>query len=103
MKISEVTSEHILFDNGNTITFYHEPDCCEHNYADFEQLDDEALSFDYPESLMFESTDSGFMFGSDMRRFFVPCYSMQNGYYTNALDIYYNDKRIMTLNCDVIY
>lgn len=40
MKIVSITDEEILFDNGNTITFDHRPDCCEHNYADFEQLDD---------------------------------------------------------------
>lgn len=36
MKIKETTEEAIIFDNGNTITFYHEQNCCEINYADFE-------------------------------------------------------------------
>lgn len=39
MKIENVTSSSIEFDNGSKITFYHEADCCERNYADFEQLE----------------------------------------------------------------
>ena len=40
MKIKEVNTNYILFDNGSRITFDHEQDCCETNYADFEQLED---------------------------------------------------------------
>lgn len=38
MKISMVTDNAIMFDNGNWISFDHEPDCCEYNYADFSVL-----------------------------------------------------------------
>lgn len=47
MKIKEVNTNHILFDNGSRITFDHEQDCCETNYADFEQLEDLALECEF--------------------------------------------------------
>lgn len=47
MKIKEVNTNYILFDNGSRITFDHEQDCCETNYADFEQLEDLALEYEF--------------------------------------------------------
>lgn len=97
MKIVEVTADHILFENGSTITYDHIQDCCEVNYADFEQLDDKARAYDYDEQNMkFEAIDdSGFRFGDNRRMFFVPCYSDQNGYYCSDIDIYYNGKQVL--------
>lgn len=40
VRIKQVTENRILFTNGDTITYDHIQDCCEHNYADFEQIDD---------------------------------------------------------------
>ena len=89
MRIKEITSEHILFDNGNYITFWHCPDCCEENYADFSQLDSEASDYDFDEDLKFEIVpEAGFRFG-DKRMFFIPCYSDQNGYYSDDVEISY--------------
>lgn len=101
MRIKEITDERITFDNGNHITYDHEQDCCEQNYADFEYLLDEAgiMSYDFPEDLEFEAVDgAGFRFGSTYRKFFVPCYSEQNGYYSSDIDIYY-DSSNNTLLC----
>ena len=97
MKIVEVTADYILFENGSTITYDHNQDCCEVNYADFEQLDDEARAYDYDEQNMkFKAIDdSGFRFGDNRRMFFVPCYSDQNGYYSSDIDIYYNGKQVL--------
>lgn len=95
MRIKEITDERITFDNGNYIAYDHEQDCCECNYADFSYLADEAgvMSYDFPEELMFEVVDgSGFRFGSAYRKFFIPCYSDQNGYYSSDIDIYYNTE-----------
>ena len=94
MKIRYVTDDHILFDNGNTITFDHDQDCCENNYADFMQLDDEARAYDYDEKNMrFEAVEgSGFRFGDNRRMFFVPCYSDQDGYYSDKIEIHYKTK-----------
>ena len=102
MKIKEVTDEAICFDNGNTIVYNHDQDCCEWNYADFEQLDDMALNYDFDEKLIFEKIDgSGFRFGDKKVMFFVPCYSCQNGYYSSDIDIHYDNSKggvIQTFN-----
>ena len=108
MRIKEITNEKITFDNGNYITFDHDTDCCEWNYADFNYLKDECgiMSFDFPENLEFEVVDgSGFRFGG-ARKFFVPCYSDQNGYYSSDIDIYYyteNGENLYTsnFNCEM--
>lgn len=104
MKIVSITDEEILFDNGNTITFDHELDCCEHSYADFEQLDDIARATDFDPNLEFvPQSDVGFLFGNTPgKMFFVPCYSCQNGYYTRALDVYYNTgdiHKVLSMDC----
>ena len=101
MKIAEVTDEFILFDNGNKITFGHEPYCCEFNYADFESLTDKDVNYghDFKAELEFTAIeDGGFRFGSDGVYIFFPCYSEQNGYYYCDVDIYYNGD--LVLNCD---
>lgn len=101
MKIKEITQGYILFDNNQKITYDHEQDCCECNYADFEQLKDTvALDYDFDENLTFEIVEgNGFRFGDKKQMFFVPCYSSQNGYYTTDLDIYYNGKHVFNLLC----
>lgn len=104
MKIKEVNDEHILFDNGTEITFDHEQDCCECNYADFKQLDSIARDYEYNETLIFEALDKeGFLFGDNGRLFFVPCYSEQNGYYTDEIDIYLNGKKVLHFDCEARY
>lgn len=101
MKIVSVTEEHIQFDNGTEITFEHEQDCCEWNYADFKQLDSLAREYDYSEQLVFEVVNgSGFKFGDSRSMFFVPCYSQQNGSYSDDLDILYNGKEVLNVECE---
>ncbi len=97
MKIISISEDGIFFDNGKHITYDHYQDCCEYNYADFEQLDDLARAYDFDEDLIFEEVEGcGFRFGDKRRMFFVPCYSEQNGYYSFDVDIYYNGKRVLT-------
>ena len=104
MYIKEVTDKTITFDNGSTITYDHEQDCCENNYADFKQLDDLARSYDFNEdTIRFEKCGSGFRFGDYRRMFFVPCYSEQNGYYSNAVDIYYTGRlRVLDIDARLV-
>ena len=103
MKIKEVTSEHILFDDGSEITYNYFQDCCEINYADFEQLDTIARNTEFNSDLVFEKVDNnGFRFGNKPNKmFFVPCYSIQNGYYSSAVDIHYNGKEVLTVYGEV--
>lgn len=103
-KIISVNEEQILFDDGCKITFDHSQDCCECNYADFEQLDDLARAHNFNTSKMtfMKSGDHGFIFGDNRRMFFVPCYSVQNGYYTTAVDIYFNGQRVLELDGEFV-
>jgi hypothetical protein len=96
MKIKKVNSNEIIFDNGDIITFDHSQDCCEYNYADFEQIEEIAYDINFKEPLKFEKTDFGFRFGDNRIMFFVPCYSTQNGYYSNDVEIYFNGNLVLT-------
>lgn len=101
-KIKEITEYLILFEDGTTITYDHEQSCCEHNWADFEQLDDIARNcmFD-TDALIFEAVDgAGFRFGNTNNLFFVPCYSDQNGYYTDYINIYLNGEEQLSFDCE---
>lgn len=90
IKITSITDERITFSDNSCITFDHDQDCCEYNYADFEQLDSIARAHRFQLPLRFEAVEgSGFRFGDESRMYFVPCYSEQNGYYTDEIDIYY--------------
>lgn len=96
MKIVEVTDYHIRFDNGSEISYAYEPECYEENYADFKQIEEAALNFDFPEDLDFEAVDGyGFRFGAGTHMFFVPCYSAQNGAYSTIVGISYNGKNVL--------
>jgi hypothetical protein len=101
MKIKKVTDLCIEFDNGNKITYDHERDCCEDNYADFEQIEASVYETEFDEELIFEEVpESGFRFGNKDKMFFIPCYSAQNGYYSSDVDIYYNDERVLNVACE---
>ena len=105
MKIVNITEDYIEFDNGNKITYDHDADCCEWNYADFSQVDDENIyKIDFEEDLKFEAVeDSGFRFGSNpLRMVFVPCYSSQNGYYSTDIVIYYNGELKLEFNAELV-
>jgi hypothetical protein len=101
------TEENLIkFDDGTEITCDHWQDCCEHNYADCEQIDDLAKAYNFnTKKLRFVFIyGSGFCFGDRPERmFFVPCYSEQNGYYTTDLDIYLNGGLQGTIECEEVY
>jgi len=106
MKITKITEGAIHFNNGNSITFSHDQDCCEDNYADFSVLTNGTVNIDYDfnENLIFKKVDGGgFLFGNEGHMIFVPCYSEQNGYYTSNIDIYYNGQSVISLDCEMIY
>lgn len=98
MRIKEITSEYIEFDNGNFITFSHYQACCENNYADFKQIEEMAYHYDFDENLLFEGSDGGFRFGDNRRMFYIPCYSEQNDYYSMDIDICYSTKDGRVIN-----
>lgn len=102
MKIKKVTEEVIVFDNGTVISYDHCRDCCEDNYADFKQIESEALDYDFETELKFEAVEeTGFRFGDSRRMFFIPCYSEQNGYYSSDIDIYYKGEEVLSFEAEM--
>ena len=102
-KIIEAGENILRFDNGVEIYCDHDQQCCENNYADFTQLDDIARSRDFDtNNLEIEILeDQGFRFGNKpFNMHFVPCYSVQNGYYSTKLDIFINSRMVGTLKCE---
>ena len=88
--------DYLEFDTGDRISHHHYQDCCECNYADYSQVDDIALGTEFDlDNLVFERAEGGFRFGNENRMFFVPCYSEQNGSYSNDLDIYFNNDLVL--------
>ena len=47
------------------------------------------MCFNFPEDLIFEETTYGLRFGDGKTMFFIPCYSVQSGYYSNEIDVLY--------------
>lgn len=95
MKITKITDEKIIFDNGCFLTYDHNQDCCEHNYADFSQLEDTGIEeeeFEFNEK-MFEFIDEeGFrLVAKSGNKYFIPCYSYQNGYYSSNVAIIFDN------------
>ena len=103
VRISAVNKEYIEFSNGDKITYYHNPDCCENNYADFFQIEPLAKKIDFITPIIFESVPNcGFRFGNTGIMFFIPCYSEQNGYYSSNIEIHYNGKRVLKFDAEGI-
>jgi hypothetical protein len=97
MKIKEITEDHILFDNGIKITYYHNQDCCENVYADFRQLlDTTILVEDFKRLYMQGIKDTGVR----LNGYLIPCYNYQNGYYSSDLTIIvsYPDGRVKEID-----
>lgn len=103
MKIERIVNDEIVFDNGNKIGYRFYPDCEEENYADFDQIEDLAWSYDFDEDLIFEKVDKfGFRFGDKGQMFFIPCYSFQNGWYESEIDVVYNGKTVLkSVDCEI--
>lgn len=105
MTIEKVFIDHILFSDGSILVALHEQECCEHTYADFCQLEDEAKTHRFLRPILIETCKGGFRFGDTRRKFFVPCYSVQNGYYSNRLEVFMVSDGVkfqfQRVNCDI--
>ena len=104
MHIIKVTDEAIIFDNGCEITYDHDQDCCEYNWADFSVLTPDVINYDYdfPKNLKFRGVaEAGFKFGCPGHWIFIPCYSDQNGYYSSDIDIYFSGKHVLNFNAEM--
>lgn len=104
IKIKEVYVDHILFSDNSILVTAHEQDCCEHTYADFTQLEDLVKDYTFTplyNLLCIEKCKGGFRFGDEKRMFFVPCYSMQNGAYSNKLEVFILSEGVKFYSCNV--
>lgn len=84
MKCIEIISEKLIFSDGTVIYSHHDQDCCEEVYADFTALEDTTFKDeDFSEIVIEEVKTSGIRING----YFVPCYDIQNGYYSNNLKL----------------
>lgn len=97
LKVVEVGSDFLIFDNGIKLKSEHDQDCCENHYLCFNDLsieDFEGLEFDLSNDDFFERIkDYGIALnplnGYPIR---VPGYGYNNGYYSSNLSLLLIDK-----------
>ena len=112
MKIKQINENEIIFDNNYKLRCYHEQDCCENVYADFEILKNYNVSvktgksIDIKEIDFFETLDTlvegllgtGFIIISITgEKFLIPCYNEQNGYYSSDLELILDKGKIQEI------
>lgn len=100
MMIANWTDEKIEFSDGSSITYEHEPDCCEVNYADFSVLDVMYHGEEFDDYHV-QMVEYGFnlvlvtrvRFGYIKKsKIYIPFYSEQNGYYSDECDLIVTGK-----------
>jgi len=75
----------VKFSDGTVIYDNHEPDCCEHVYADWNALDDTTFFDEEFDSIKIEKVDG---VGFRINTYFVPCYNIQEGgWYSSNLEL----------------
>lgn len=106
MKIKTINEEGIIFNNGATLEHYHDQECCEHVYADWQNMqvitkigenfiDSNKLEFD--ENItdhIYLAKGVGFILeDKNGIKLMVSCYDIQNGYYSSNLELIYTPKQ----------
>lgn len=106
MKIVEVESESLTFDNGCVLMSVHEPDCCEWHWLDFSVMKTYNIStvtgkeinifkqeFDFSNGVPFKKVeDLGIiLYDIEGNRYLINGYSSNNGYYSTNIDLLYVD------------
>lgn len=82
----------LILTDGTVISDFHEQDCCENVFANWDSLEDSKTLFEegFTSIKISKVLDSGFNllvgdgFWGDLR-YFVPCYNYQNGFYSSDL------------------
>lgn len=113
IKLTKFDDEMIYFSDGSTISYHHDQDCCECNYADFSALENykDLLDKEWDDFTVGPIDGTGIMltlighneFGIPITPgILIPCYSEQNGYYSTDLDILVNrpDSKGYELNLE---
>lgn len=86
--VINIDSSGITFSNGWRITHYHGQDCCEQVYADWEALQTTGFPAETFTKLDVKGIPSS---GIGLNEYFVPCYDIQNGFYSDDLEIRISD------------
>lgn len=117
-KSYDESGQYIKFDNGEKLEAYHEQDCCEWVYADFENMQVmgvQSKNFVYADELdFFENVldsvvpieDLGFYLVTKQGIcILVSCYNEQSGYYSSDLTLRYKEEELDISECvkDEIY
>ncbi len=92
LKVIKVNDESIEFDNGTILGSYHQEDCCEVHYLDFDDLtigDFDGLEFDLTLDKFFRKVEG---YGIELipvngYSVKVPGYGSNNGYYSTDLSL----------------
>lgn len=88
-KVKSITEDHVFFENGYVLGHEHYPECCEYNYADFTSLNDTVFEDTVWDEISLQSDEDTVL----VNGYVVNCYSVQNGYYTTAVDIVLYDEK----------
>lgn len=91
IKIIKVAKNYIAFENDFFLSYYHDQDCCEQHYLDFQHLsvkDFEGLKFDLTKEFFRKIPSYGIELipieGWGVK---IPAYSNNNGYYSDNLSL----------------
>lgn len=109
---TESVESYILFDNGEKLSSIHDDDCCEQVFADFKNMQvmgereknyvnaDELDFFENILDSVVPIEDLGFYLVTKQGIcLLVSCYNVQNGYYSNELELEYKGKTRNISSC----
>lgn len=106
MKITGLSEDHILFNNGSSLIFEHYQNCCERVYADCENIQSLStenfpyndVEFDEPPKFDMVNGVGVILVAKTGMRYLISCYNKQNGYYSSNLSMsYFNSEGKKTL------
>lgn len=98
MKLIKISEEGLEFDDGTIVVDNHNQDCCEHVYADWNQLEDTDIKSKNFRKIKIEGVKGS---GFRINGYFVPCYNSQNGYYGSDLELEITKPGVPTQRIDV--
>ena len=108
MKIKTIEEERVTFDDGSVLESYHETDCCEYHYLDFNLLKNYNVStktgktiniyeqeFDFSNGVTFKRVDKVgiLLFDVDENGYLINGYGVNNGYYSDEIILVYKNGK----------
>ena len=112
LKVINLDSDSLTFDNGTILSSNHDSECCEHHYlslADLSLADFDGLEFDLSNDNFFKRIED---YGIELVPIKgwsvkIPGYGYNNGYYSSQLDLTLNGpgrfyKSFDVTSCQVI-